>query len=74
MNKVGVKVTFDFEKVILTNDCEFVGKGILYLGFSMLYLVAVNKINVSISLIAKSISLWYARLPHVNIASIKGLK
>jgi len=79
LNRVGVRVTFDFGKVILTNGGEFMGKGFCNEGLFVLDLVTKNKMNLLlicelVANIAKSTSLWHATLGHLNITSIKRIK
>ena len=72
MNGVGIRVTFDFGKIILTKNSEFV-EIFVNKGFFVLHNVIKDNINAPLAYITKSISLWHARLGSVNITSIKRL-
>jgi hypothetical protein len=75
--KAGLKLSFDSDRLVITHNGEFVGKGFCNGGLFTLdvKLEIMNK-NASTSsvYIAESIDLWHARLGHLNIASIKRLK
>ena len=77
LNKVGLKLVFEDDKIIISRGWDFVGKGYLSGGLFVLNIVQENVNNASISYsayIVESINLWHRRLGHVNIASIKMLR
>ncbi|KAL8146292.1 hypothetical protein AgCh_004152 [Apium graveolens] len=74
LNKDGINLTFEYDKLVLTKNGDFVGKGfcngvLLYLIFCLIIKYATASVYI-----AKSVTLWHARLGHVNIASVKRLK
>ena len=74
LNKARLKIVFKVDKVSITKNGEFMGKGYLADGLFILN-IAVN-FNISSSdftYIAESIDLWHGRLGHVNFSSIKRL-
>ena len=72
-DKVGLKLVFEADKIIISRGGDFVGKGYLSGGLFVLNIVQEIVNNASISnsaYIVDSINLWHGRLGHVNIASI----
>lgn len=68
LGKVGVKVSFESYKVIMTKNNIFVGKGYYKNGFFLLIFFEI--INGKVSSFAYLIdlyNLWLSRLIHVNI-------
>ncbi|XP_071933569.1 uncharacterized protein [Coffea arabica] len=75
LGKVGVKVSFESGKIIMTKNNVFVGKGYCNQGLFVLNISNVINENASSSAyIVDSISLWHARLGHVNIGYIKKMQ
>jgi len=64
-----VRIILDSGTSILTNAGEFVGTEFCKERLFVLDLVPKNNMNASFAYIVKSISLWHARLGHVNITS-----
>ena len=63
--KKGFNVVLEFDKIILSKNRLFVGKGYLCeLGIN-------NKINVYVYMIELSLFLWHDRLAHVSFLSLK---
>ncbi|XP_071912216.1 uncharacterized protein [Coffea arabica] len=75
LGKVGVKVSFESGKIIMTKNNVFVGKDYCNQGLFVLNISNVINENASSSAyIVDSISLWHARLGHVNIGYIKKMQ
>lgn len=78
LNKAGLKIVFEADKVVMTRGGEFVGKGYLSGGLFILNVAssvsAINKTVCGSAYIAESLNLWHGRLGHVNVASIKRLR
>ena len=77
LNKVGHKLVFEGDKIIISRDGDFVWKGYFSGGLFVLNIVQEIFNNASISKSAynvESINLWHGRLGHVNIASIKMIR
>ncbi|XP_039141238.1 uncharacterized protein LOC120278531 [Dioscorea cayenensis subsp. rotundata] len=68
----GSKIVLEADRVVLTKNGEFVGKG--YLNEGLFVLNIANGNSSSSAYIVESVNLWHGRLGHVNIASIKRLK
>ena len=73
LNKVGLKTIVGDDKVVISHNGVFVGKG--YLNGSLFTVNLASEIvneNVSSSAyIVESINLWHGRVGHVNFVSIK---
>ena len=77
LNKAGLKIVFEADKVIITKNGDFVGKGYLADGLFVLNTIfAAPNISFSVifAYIVESVNLWHDRIGHVNIASIRRLK
>ena len=74
LNKAGIKLSFESDKLVLTRNGIFVGKGFCNAGLFVLDVVIDNKNSAASVYIAESVSLWHSRLGHVNVASIKRIK
>ena len=76
LGKVGVRVSFEGDKVILSKNGVLVGKGYCSNGLFMLNVlnVIMNESASSSAYIVDSLDLWYARLSHVNFVYIKKMK
>ena len=76
--KVSLKLTFVSDRLVMTHNGEFVGKGFCCnSGLIVLDTISknMNKMAYSSSAyIIESLNLWHARLGHVNADSIKRLK
>ncbi|TYK14234.1 ty1-copia retrotransposon protein [Cucumis melo var. makuwa] len=74
LNQAGLKIMLEGDKVVLTKNGEFFGKGYLSNGLFVLNTIFVNA-NASISAyVIGYVNLWHGRLGHVNFASIRKLK
>ncbi|XP_075077010.1 uncharacterized protein LOC142163773 [Nicotiana tabacum] len=74
LNKAGIKLIFESDKVVISRGGDFVGKGYLSEGLFILNIAQDSTKNASTfnsAYIAESTDLWYGRLGHINIASIK---
>ena len=71
--KKGIKAVLESDKLILSKNGVFVGKGYACDGMFKLSanIINNNKDVVSAYIIDSSISLWHARLAHVNYRSLK---
>ena len=77
LNKTRLKIVLEANKVVLTRNGEYVGKG--YLNEDLVVLNITSGItngssSFAFAYIAKFVDVWHCRLGHVNIASIKRLK
>ncbi|KAL0556827.1 hypothetical protein IC582_005344 [Cucumis melo] len=74
LNRAKIKIVLEGDKVVLTKNGEFVGKGYLFNGLSMLNTISMNANASSSAYMIESVNLWHGRLGHVNFASIRKLK
>ncbi|KAL0336726.1 UNVERIFIED_CONTAM: Retrovirus-related Pol polyprotein from transposon TNT 1-94 [Sesamum radiatum] len=76
LNKVGLKIVLESDKVIITKNNDFVGKGYLSDGLFVLNTVPAmfNKNSSNSAYLIESIDIWHGRLGHVNYSSIKRLE
>ncbi|KAK4386389.1 hypothetical protein Sango_2509500 [Sesamum angolense] len=76
LNKVGLKIVLESDKVIISRNGDFIGKGYLSDGLFVLNTVSTisNKNSLNSAYLVESINIWHGRLGHVNYASIKRLK
>ena len=77
LNKPRLKIVLETDKVVLTRNGEYVGKGYLNEGLFLSSITSRIKNGISSSTfayIAKSVDVWHGRPSHVIIASIKRLK
>ncbi|KAL0537600.1 hypothetical protein IC582_026583 [Cucumis melo] len=74
LNRAGLKIVLEGDKVVLTKNGKFVGKGYLSNGLFVLNTVSMNSNASSLAYIVESADLWHCRLGHVNFASIRKLK
>ncbi|KAL0396561.1 UNVERIFIED_CONTAM: hypothetical protein Scaly_0104500 [Sesamum calycinum] len=76
LNKVGLKIVLESDKVIITRNGDFIGKGYLSNGLFVLNTISTisNKNSLNSAYMVESINIWHGRLGHVNYASIKRLK
>ncbi|TYK01594.1 ty1-copia retrotransposon protein [Cucumis melo var. makuwa] len=74
LNQVGLKTVLEDDKVVLTKNEDFVGKGYLSNGLFVLNTIFINENASSSAYVIESVNLWHGRLGHVNFASIRKLK
>lgn len=76
LGKVGVKVMFESDKVVLTKNRVFVGKGYLNSGLFHLNVLELmnNNASTSFAYLVECDDIWHARLGHVNYSYIKIMK
>ncbi|KAL0352264.1 UNVERIFIED_CONTAM: Retrovirus-related Pol polyprotein from transposon TNT 1-94 [Sesamum calycinum] len=76
LNKVGLKIVLESDKVIITRNGDFIGNGYLSNGLFVLNTISTisNKNSLNSAYLVESINIWHDRLGHVNYASIKRLK
>ncbi|KAA0032223.1 ty1-copia retrotransposon protein [Cucumis melo var. makuwa] len=74
LNRVGLKIVLEGDKVVLTKNREFVGKGYLSNGLFVLNTISMNANASSSAYVVESVNLWHGRLRHENFASIRKLK
>ena len=73
LGKTRVRILFDFDKIVLTKNDTFVGKGYCNKDLFMLnvYDVINNNASSSSTYIVDSCDIWYDRLRHVNFSYMK---
>ena len=73
LGKAGDKIMFELEKIMLTKNDAFVGKGYCNQGLLMLNILEIlnNKTYSSSSYIVVLCDVWHGRLGHVNFSYIK---
>ena len=75
LGKVGVKVSFESDKIVMTKNNIFLGKGYCNQGLFVLNVSDVINENASSSAyLIDSIDLWHARLGHVSVSYINKMK
>ncbi|TYK07993.1 ty1-copia retrotransposon protein [Cucumis melo var. makuwa] len=74
LNRVGLKIVLEGDKVVLTKNGDFIGKGYLSNGLFVLNTISMNANASSSAYLTESADLWHGRLGHVNFASIRKLK
>ncbi|KAL0560635.1 hypothetical protein IC582_001044 [Cucumis melo] len=74
LNRIGLKIVLEGDKVVLTKNGDFVGKGYLSNGLFVLNTISMNANASSSAYLIESANLWHGRLGHVNFASIRKLK
>ena len=75
LRKVGVKVSFESNKIIMTKDNIFVGKGFCNQGLFVLSIYEVMNENASSSAYLVDLyDIWHARLGHVSSGYIKKMQ
>ena len=74
LNKVGLKIVLEANKIIITRNGDFVGKGYVNNGLFVLNTIEMNNIASSSAYIVESLDLWLGRLGHLNFGSIKRLR
>jgi len=71
LNKAGLKIILQVDKVVLTKNGEFVGKGYFSGGLFILNTVEMHNNATKSAYVVESLDLWHGRLGHVNIVYIK---
>lgn len=76
LNKAGIKLVFESNKIVLSQNGDFVGKRFCHEG---LFVLETDCENMNISsncsaYIVESLDLWHGRLGHVNVAASKRIK
>lgn len=84
LNKAGsIKLVFDSDKLVLSHNGDFVGKGYCNGGLFALNVISdfANKASTSSAYIVEPsayivepVDLWHTRLGHVNYASVKRMR
>src|ERR1044072_4190668 len=74
LGKVGVKVSFESDKIVMTKDNVFVGKGYCDQGLFVLNVTEIIKGNTSSAYLTDSFDMWHARLGHVNFGYIQRMQ
>ncbi|GJT38896.1 ty1-copia retrotransposon protein [Tanacetum coccineum] len=72
--RAGLKVTLKGDKVIITQNNDFVGKCYVTGGLFVLNTESSTNESSASAYIVESANMWHGRLGHLNIASIKKLK
>ena len=76
LNKAGIKLVFESNKIVLSQNGDFVGKRFCHEGLFVLETDCEN-MNIScksFAYIVESLDLWHGRLGHVNVAASKRIK
>ena len=75
LGKVEVRILFDSNKIVLTKNEAFVGKGYCNHGLFMLnvFYIINNNASSSFAYIVDSYDIWHGRLGHVNFSYMKWL-
>ncbi|KAI3755706.1 hypothetical protein L1987_55512 [Smallanthus sonchifolius] len=76
LNKFGFKMVIESDKVVLTKNGLYVGKGYALNGMFKLNVMVVNGMNnnaTSSAYLLESSNVWHGRLGHVNFNSIRHL-
>ena len=73
LGKARVRILFDYDKIVLTKNDAFVGKGYCNQGLFMLnvYDIINNNASSSSTYIVDSYDIWHGRLGHVNFSYMK---
>ena len=73
LGKTGVMILFDSDKIVLTKNDAFVGKGYCNQGLFMLNVSDIinNNASSSSAYIVDSYDIWHGRLGHVNFSYMK---
>lgn len=72
LGKAGVKVSFEYDKIIMTKNNVLIGKGYCNQGLFVLS-VDDNNIAFSSNYLIKSFDIWHDRLGNVNKSYMKKL-
>ncbi|KAJ9684091.1 hypothetical protein PVL29_016537 [Vitis rotundifolia] len=73
LGKAGVRILFDSDKIVLTKNDAFVGKGYCNQGLFLLNVSDIinNNASSSSAYIVDSCDIWHGRLGHVNFSYMK---
>ncbi|KAJ9680257.1 hypothetical protein PVL29_019539 [Vitis rotundifolia] len=73
LRKTGVRILFDSDKIVLTKNDAFVGKGYCNQGLFLLNVSDIinNNASSSSAYIVDSCDIWHGRLGHVNFSYMK---
>ena len=73
LGKARVRILFDYDKIVLTKNDPFVGKGYCNQGLFMLnvFYIINNNASSSSAYIVYSYDIWHDRLGHVNFSYMK---
>ena len=75
LGKVGVKVSFEYDRIVMTKNNIFVGKGFCNQGLFVLSISKVINGNAFFSTyLVDSFDIWHARLGHVSSGYIKKMQ
>jgi len=75
LNKAGLKLTFEFDKLVMTKNGVFVGKGYCNWGLFILNVLELIKNVASSSVyLVDSLSMWHGRLGHVGMSYVKKME
>ena len=68
-----MRILFDSNKIVLTKNDAFVGKGYCNHGLFMLnvFYIIINNASSSFAYIVDSCDIWHGRLGHVNFSYMK---
>lgn len=69
LSKHGFKLMFESDKLVLTKNKMFVGKG--FTKFGMFKHNAINEMSSTFAYLIKSCELWYGRLGHVHYNNVE---
>ena len=71
LGKVGVKVLFEYDRIVMTKNNIFVGNGFCNQGLFVLSISEAMTITFSSAYLINSYDVWHARLGHVSSGYIK---
>ena len=74
LGKVGVKVLFEYNKIVITKNNVFVGKGFCNQGLFVLSISEVMDETSFSAYLVDSYDIWHARLGHVSSGYITKMK
>lgn len=75
LGKIGVEVSFEYDKIVMTKNNVFVGNGYCNQGLFVLNVSNIINENATCSAyLVDTINLWHGRLGHVSISFIKKIK
>ncbi|CAN1221651.1 Retrovirus-related Pol polyprotein from transposon TNT 1-94 [Linum grandiflorum] len=69
--KVGLKIVLEADKLVITKNGIFVGKGYLSGGLFVVDSTAMINDNAGLSYLVESLNIWHGRLGHLNQNSLK---
>ena len=74
LSKVGVKVSFESDKIVITKNNVFVGKGYCDQDLFALNIYEIMNESKSSAYIVDSYDIWHTRLGHVNSSYVMKLQ